>query len=29
MIGAAGFVNFQKGLRASLDLNAEPHLDLE
>ena len=28
MIGAAGFVNFQKGLRAGLDLNAEPHLDL-
>ena len=29
MIGAAGFVNFQKGLRAGLDLNAEPHLDLQ
>ena len=28
MIGAAGFVNFNKGLRAGLDLNAEPHLDL-
>jgi N6-L-threonylcarbamoyladenine synthase len=28
MIGAAGYVNFQKGLRAGLDLNAEPHLDL-
>ena len=28
MIGAAGFVNFRKGLRAGLDLNAEPHLDL-
>jgi N6-L-threonylcarbamoyladenine synthase len=29
MIGAAGFVNFRKGLRAGLDLNAEPHLDLD
>ena len=29
MIGAAGFVNFRKGLRAGLDLNAEPHLDLQ
>jgi N6-L-threonylcarbamoyladenine synthase len=28
MIGAAGFVNFNKGLRAGLDLNAEPHLSL-
>ena len=28
MIGAAGFVNFRKGLRAGLDLNAEPHLEL-
>jgi hypothetical protein len=28
MIGAAGFVNFSKGLRAGLDLNAEPHLPL-
>jgi N6-L-threonylcarbamoyladenine synthase len=28
MIGAAGFVNFRKGERAGLDLNAEPHLDL-
>ena len=28
MIGAAGFVNFRKGLRAGLDLNAEPHLAL-
>jgi N6-L-threonylcarbamoyladenine synthase len=29
MIGAAGFVNFRKGLRAGLDLNAEPHLALD
>ena len=29
MIGAAGFVNFRKGRRAGLDLNAEPHLDLQ
>jgi len=28
MIGAAGFVNFHKGLRAGGDLNPEPHLDL-
>jgi len=28
MIGAAGFVNFDKGLRAGLDLNPEPHLAL-
>ena len=28
MIGAAGFVNFQKGLRAGLDLDPQPHLDL-
>ncbi len=28
MIGAAGFVNFRKGLRAGWDLNAEPHLDI-
>jgi tRNA N6-adenosine threonylcarbamoyltransferase len=29
MIGAAGFVNFHKGLRAGLDLNPEPRLDLD
>jgi N6-L-threonylcarbamoyladenine synthase len=28
MIGAAGFVAFQKGVRAGWDLNAEPHLPL-
>ena len=28
MIGAAGFVNMQKGLRAGLDLDADPHLPL-
>jgi N6-L-threonylcarbamoyladenine synthase len=28
MIGAAGFVNFGKGLRASWDLNGDPHLAL-
>jgi N6-L-threonylcarbamoyladenine synthase len=28
MIGAAGFVNFRKGLQAGWDLNAEPHLPL-
>jgi N6-L-threonylcarbamoyladenine synthase len=28
MIGAAGFVNFGKGLRASGNLNADPHLAL-
>ena len=28
MIGAAGFVNFRRGLRAGFDLNAEPHLPL-
>jgi len=28
MIGAAGFVNFRKGVRATWDLNAEPHLAL-
>ena len=28
MIGAAGFVNFHKGVRGGLDLNAEPHLGL-
>jgi tRNA N6-adenosine threonylcarbamoyltransferase len=29
MIGASGYVNFRKGLRAGLDLNPEPHLDLQ
>jgi len=29
MIGAAGFVNFQRGVRGSLDLNAEPNLPLQ
>jgi N6-L-threonylcarbamoyladenine synthase len=28
MIGAAGYVNFRKGLRAGPDLNAEPSLVL-
>lgn len=28
MIGAAGFVNLRKGLRAGWDLNADPHLPL-
>jgi N6-L-threonylcarbamoyladenine synthase len=28
MIGAAGFVNFKKGLRAGWDLNPVPHLPL-
>jgi N6-L-threonylcarbamoyladenine synthase len=28
MIGAAGFVNMQKGLRAGLDLDADPNLPL-
>jgi hypothetical protein len=28
MIGAAGFVNFQLGLRAGGDLNPEPYLPL-
>ncbi len=28
MIGAAGFVNFRRGVRAGLDLDAEPHLSL-
>jgi N6-L-threonylcarbamoyladenine synthase len=28
MIGAAGFVNMAKGLRANLDLDADPHLPL-
>ena len=28
MIAAAGFVNFDKGLRAGLDLDADPHLPL-
>ena len=28
MIGAAGFVNMGKGLRAGLDLDADPHLPL-
>jgi N6-L-threonylcarbamoyladenine synthase len=28
MIGAAGFVNFHKGVRAGLDLDPQPHLDL-
>jgi N6-L-threonylcarbamoyladenine synthase len=28
MIGAAGYLNFKKGLRAGLDLNAEAHLGL-
>jgi N6-L-threonylcarbamoyladenine synthase len=28
MIGAAGFVNHEKGVRAGWDLNAEPHLAL-
>jgi N6-L-threonylcarbamoyladenine synthase len=28
MIAAAGAVNHRKGLRAGLDLNAEPHLVL-
>jgi N6-L-threonylcarbamoyladenine synthase len=28
MIAAAGQVNYDKGLRAGLDLNAEPHLPL-
>jgi N6-L-threonylcarbamoyladenine synthase len=28
MIGAAGFVNFRRGIRAGFDLDAEPHLPL-
>ena len=28
MIGAAGFVDLRKGVRAGFDLNAEPHLAL-
>jgi tRNA A37 threonylcarbamoyltransferase TsaD len=28
MIGAAGFVNFNKGVRAGLELNADPNLRL-
>ena len=28
MIAAAGFVNLERGIRAGLDLDADPHLQL-